>query len=83
MSASVSVGLAATVSALGLGLYQLAQNNSSRQQFFMRCRIGAQAFTVAAFAAGLWNVERKRKANVNNQVQGQGIEGKDINKRGN
>ena len=49
----VPVGLLATTACLTLGLVNLKRGNSRNQQFFMRGRVGAQAFTFVAMAVGL------------------------------
>ncbi|XP_075223314.1 HIG1 domain family member 2A, mitochondrial-like [Lycorma delicatula] len=56
----VPIGCFATVVCLGCGLYNLRSGNSVRQQIFMRGRVLAQGFTIAAFILGLmFNVGKK------------------------
>ncbi|XP_076678468.1 HIG1 domain family member 2A, mitochondrial [Andrena cerasifolii] len=48
----VPIGTAATVTALVYGLWNLHRGNSQMQQYMMRARVGAQAFTILAMVAG-------------------------------
>ena len=48
----VPIGTVATVAALIYGLWNLHRGNSQMQQYMMRARVGAQAFTILAMVAG-------------------------------
>ena len=48
----VPIGAAATVAALVYGLWNFHRGNSQMQQYMMRARVGAQAFTILAMVAG-------------------------------
>ena len=48
----VPIGTAATVAAFIYGLWNLHRGNSQMQQYMMRARVGAQAFTILAMVAG-------------------------------
>jgi len=51
----IPIGLVATVGFLTMGLLSMSKtNNSARQQFMMRGRVAAQAFTLGAFTFGLF-----------------------------
>lgn len=56
----IPIGFFATCGFLTMGLRSMGRNDTSKQQFFMRGRVGAQAFTVAAFAYGLYNMANKK-----------------------
>ena len=49
----VPLGALATLSCLGMGLFNLYKGDKSRQQFFMRGRVAAQGFTIAVVAVAL------------------------------
>ncbi|RZF45077.1 hypothetical protein LSTR_LSTR002038 [Laodelphax striatellus] len=49
----VPSGAIATASCLGVGLYYFMKGNSQNQQYMMRARVLAQAFTVGAFVVGM------------------------------
>lgn len=56
----VPLGLLATVTCLTLGLINMRQGNSAKQQLYMRGRVGFQAFTLAAMTIGVGLTGRKR-----------------------
>ncbi|XP_039282145.1 HIG1 domain family member 2A, mitochondrial [Nilaparvata lugens] len=49
----VLVGAGATATFLSVGLYYFVKGNSQNQQYMMRARVVAQAFTVGAFIFGM------------------------------
>ena len=55
-------GALATVTALGLGLYNLRKQNQVKQQFYMRARVGAQGFTIASLIGGLFYQSHKKES---------------------
>ncbi|XP_075223840.1 HIG1 domain family member 2A, mitochondrial-like [Lycorma delicatula] len=48
----VPLGALATSACLGLGLWHLKGSRSDKQQIYMRGRVLAQSFTIAAFVVG-------------------------------
>ena len=59
----VPLGLLATAACLTLGLVNMTKGNSKKQQFYMRGRIGFQAFTLAAMTIGVYLTGRSHGAN--------------------
>lgn len=45
-----------------MGLVSMTSGDKRRQQLLMRSRVGAQAFTLAAFGYGLWSVTARQAA---------------------
>ena len=56
----VPIGAAATVAAFIYGLWNLHRGNSQMQQYMMRARVGAQAFTILAMVAGFMMMAEKK-----------------------
>ncbi|KAL0134675.1 hypothetical protein PUN28_001456 [Cardiocondyla obscurior] len=48
----VPIGALATTVALSLGVYNFYKGRTEMQQYMMRARVGAQAFTIVAMIAG-------------------------------
>lgn len=49
----IPCGLVATATCLLLGLHSMSRGDSAKQQFFMRGRVGFQAFTFIAMTTGV------------------------------
>lgn len=56
----VPVGLIATATCLTMGIVNLHRGNKEKQQFFMRGRVGFQAFTIVAMTLGTYLTGRSR-----------------------
>lgn len=48
----VPIGCLATTAALSVGLVSFVREKSQMQQYMMRARVGAQAFTIVCIVAG-------------------------------
>ncbi|XP_070153558.1 HIG1 domain family member 2A, mitochondrial [Polyergus mexicanus] len=48
----VPIGCLATTAALSVGLVSFVKEKSQMQQYMMRARVGAQAFTIACIVVG-------------------------------
>jgi len=57
----VPLGFLATAGILTAGVLSMGGKDKKRQQKLMRLRVGAQAFTIAAFCYGLWHVQSEEK----------------------
>lgn len=57
----VPIGLIATTACLTMGLWNMKKGNSQAQQFYMRGRVLAQGFTLAAITFGIYMTEMKKR----------------------
>ncbi|KYN15689.1 PREDICTED: HIG1 domain family member 2A, mitochondrial [Trachymyrmex cornetzi] len=48
----VPIGAFATITALSIGIFNFYKGNAEMQQYMMRARVGAQAFTIVCMVAG-------------------------------
>lgn len=56
----VPLGLVATTACLTLGLFNLQKGDAGKQQFYMRGRVIAQGFTLAAMGFTMFMTQKKR-----------------------
>lgn len=63
----VPLGLLATAACLTMGLANMKKGDSKKQQFYMRGRVGFQAFTLAAMTIGVYLTDRNRRVNQSKQ----------------